>query len=83
MLEPAEHAVVVVTHLFSRIKEERPVELAQVLVEGRIVFRLQVLQDALLDVLVVRRFDLKQNKEQGNESVKKSNKTWTALDLHM
>ena len=78
MLEPAEHAVVVVAHLFARIEEERSVELAQVLVEGRIVFGLQVLQDALLDVLVVRRFDLKQNKEQGNESVKKSNKTWIA-----
>jgi hypothetical protein len=83
LLEPAEHAVVVVAHLFARIEEERPVELAQVLVEGRIVFRLQVLQDALLDVLVVRRFDLKQNKEQENESVKKSNRTWIALDLHM
>lgn len=83
MLEPAEHAVVVVAHLFARIEEERSVELAQVLVEGRIVFGLQVLQDALLDVLVVRRFDLKQNKEQENESVKKSNRTWIALDLHM
>jgi hypothetical protein len=83
LLEPAEHAVVVVAHLFARIEEERPVELAQVLVEGRIVFGLQVLQDALLDVLVVRRFDLKQNKEQENESVKKSNRTWIALDLHM
>jgi hypothetical protein len=83
LLEPAEHAVVVVAHLFARIEEERPVELAQILVEGRIVFGLQVLQDALLDVLVVRRFDLKQNKEQENESVKKSNRTWIALDLHM
>jgi hypothetical protein len=83
LLEPAEHAVVVVAHLFARIEEERSVELAQVLVEGRIVFGLQVLQDALLDVLVVRRFDLKQNKKHGNESLKKSNRTWIALDLHM
>ena len=74
---PVEHRVVLVAHFFSRIKEERTLKVGQVLAEGPLAFRLQVLQDALLDILVVRRFDLEQL-ERSNFNPHSSLETFSA-----
>ena len=60
--EPAEHAVILVAHFLAWIEEQRSFKLVQMFAESHLVFRLQVLQDALLNVLIVRRFNLQRIK---------------------
>ena len=55
---PAEHRVVLVAHLLAWIEELGSLKLGKILAKCLFTLRLQMLQNAVLDVLVVRRFDL-------------------------